>query len=145
MRYKYEGMYSSNNDYYPLGGLACDNGNKGNNDNNSNNQDDDKSKDNDDNNDGNDNNGGKNNQNNGKGNNQNQGGGKGKKGNNKNNEPKKVPPKNMAITFLEFRSRYHSYHINFYLLETFNIFTLLASIQVNETVTLYLIFNYFQR
>ena len=77
--------------------------------------------------------GGKNNQ---KGQNQNQNQqnqgkkNKGNQQNNKNNQQQKTTPKVMVNSFEEFRHNYASYQRNFLFLESLNIFTLLASIQV---------------
>ena len=58
-------------------------------------------------------------------------GGKGKKGLLNKNQPQKNTPKNMATSFIEFRRSYDSYQRNFMMLETLNIFTLIASALVS--------------
>jgi len=80
-----------------------------------------------------------------KGGNQNQnqqGGGKGKKGQQNKNQPQKNTPKNMATSFIEFRHNYDSYQRNFMLLETLNIFTLIASALVTHWILNFKFLNY---
>jgi len=87
----------------------------------------------------------KGNQNNQKGGNQNQnqqGGGKGKKGQQNKNQPQKNTPKNMATSFIEFRHSYDSYQRNFMMLETLNIFTLIASALVTHWILNFKFLNY---
>lgn len=71
----------------------------------------------------------KNENNNNTQNSENGGNGKGKgQGNEKKVQP--VSPKQLAYNFMEFRHRFKSYHMQFCLLESLNIFTLILSILV---------------